>query len=272
MRHSTTGSMSATVGHTYRHIGGFMRQIILAVVMSSFCFIFGQGSWAAGNTSKEKTPTVTASPAASTDSSSTPTQTTEDSCDRSPHHHRVKHLSYGFGFKSLDQSNENSNRAYTNNSLPTPKRSIGGMNLLARATYKSNIVSGFDMGWLRTSKESGNFEGTYGTFYFGIFGGYEFMEDDSNWSIVPGLGLGYAITSLEILSSVADGRVTNRGLYLEPGVKFGYHITPRFEMGLNLSHFSVVGSGRSTKGDDLGVNNISPRGWSLALLFLFSHR
>jgi hypothetical protein len=125
---------------------------------------------------------------------------------------------------------------------------------------------GLGLSWFGSRRESANFEANYRGSLVGLKTGYDFLYGNPESSLVLGSDLGLAGTQLEVFSSIKDGRRNSASFYVEPNLTYYHRIADRVRLGLRASYLATIGESSDSKGDNLGVTQVAPRGISAALL------
>ena len=179
----------------------------------------------------------------------------------------ARRWSWVIGPKYVFQSNDRADTAFNTNGFPSPKKKLPGLNFELLRHCDHGWLFGIDFSWFGTERDSSNFEAEYRASTVGVKGGYDVLHGKGDSSLLLAGGLGLAGTKLTVFSTVRDGERSSASLYLEPSVSYYYRFTKRFRLGARASYLATLGDSSDSKGDNLGVTQIAPKGFSAALLF-----
>ena len=186
------------------------------------------------------------------------------------HGHKGAHHHHGRGFGislipslySLEDTDYAD--AFTDNGFQRPENDLIGMSWLVWWTTAQNWRLGLGAGSVYTNEESGGSQASYMDSYGGVFIGKDLVLG-SRFDLTLGSLIGYGTAETEVFSATRDGRVTERGLVLEPRVSALYQIGNWVSLGVSGSYLYPVSPSSKRIGDDLGLSDISAQGWAVGL-------
>lgn len=183
-----------------------------------------------------------------------------------------RNWSWSIGPRYMSQQTTGMNSAFISNGFLAPKQDLWGMDMRFGRHWDNGGIFGFDLLFMNTNRRMGTMEASYRFTTFGLRGGYDFLRPNgSENSLILAGTIGLLSTNTQVFSLVRDGERMGASLQLEPSISYFHKITKRFRLGLSASYLFAVGESGNTRGDDLQIAKMAPRGFSASLLLNFGH-
>jgi hypothetical protein len=159
-------------------------------------------------------------------------------------------------------------RAFVTNGFSEFDRQTPGFGLLVNHHTDAGWQLGLGIDGVSQSDENGGSVAEYSSGRLGIWIGRDLLPG-SPFDLTVGTQVGFGAAELLIVSAVQDGRVQESFAFLEPTLLVGYAVSQHVKLALGGSYLASASVSDKKQGDNLGVERVSPKAWSLQFQLLF---